>query len=407
MAERAASVWVAPGAEARLRQIVRHAWAASPGQRARLEAGGLANGELAGVEELARVPVLRKVELPAVQGVDPPFGGLLGVPLGSLARVFVSPGPVYDPQGPGADFWRFGTALAAAGFTAGDVVLNCFSYHLTPAGFMCDAAARALGCVVIPGGVGNQELQVRVLHDTRATGYIGLPSYLLALLEQAARGGVALQLRKALVSAEPLPPSLRARLGELGVSVFQAYGTADLGLIAYECERQEGLHLDEGLVVEVCDPQTGQPVPVGETGEVVATLLDRTYPLIRLGTGDLSAFVPEPCPCGRSAPRVRGWLGRAGEGVKVRGIFVYPRQLEEALTQVPGVAAWQAVVSRDAAHRDELLVRVEPAPGQAVDPEAVAAAVRAATRVGCAVRVEPPGALAGETQRLKDAREWR
>lgn len=397
------SAWLAPGATERLRQVVRHAWAHSPAQRARLAAAGLTGGELDSPADLDRIPVLHKADLPALRAGDLPFGSMLGVRTGELQRIFVSPGPVYDPQGAAPDYWRFSPALAAAGFAAGDVVMNCFSYHLSPAGFMFDAAARTLGCVVIPAGVGQQDLQLQVLADTRAQGYIGLPSYLLALLEKAAAAGVQTALRKAFVTAEPLPPALRARLGEYGVAVFQGYGTADLGSIAYECDRREGMHLDAGVLTEICDPVSGEPVPWGEMGEVVCTQLDESYPLLRFGTGDLSALLAEPCPCGHPAPRLRGWLGRAGDGVKVRGMFVYPRQLAEALGRVPGVLRWQAVVDRDEHHRDRLEVQVEPVPGAAVDPAAVAAAVRAATRVNAGVTLGPVPAAAPP---LADQRQW-
>lgn len=402
------SVWLAPGAQARLAALVRHAWTHSPVQRARLAGAGLGDGVISGPADLARLPVLRKVDLPAAQAAAPPFGGLLGQPVEQLQRIFVSPGPVYDPQGPSQDYWRFATALTAAGFAAGDVVLNCFSYHLSPAGFMFDAALRTLGCVVIPGGVGQQDLQLQVLAATGARGYVGLPSYLLALLEKAAATPITLALEKALVTAEPLPPSLRARLQELGVTVRQSYGTADLGLVGYECAAAAGMHLDSGVLVEICDPETGRPLPLGETGEVVCTLLDQTYPLLRFGTGDLSALLPEPCPCGLPPPRIRGWLGRATDGVKVRGMFVYRHQLAEVLDNAPGTGRWQTVVQRDGQHRDQMLIRVEPPPGQQLDPEGVAQSVRAVTRVACAVQVEPPGALTGkDAPWLDDRRDWR
>lgn len=402
----AVSVWVPPGAEARLRQVVRHAWVHSPAWRARLAAAGMEPDRVAGPADLAALPVLRKDDLGDLQAQGRPFGGLLGEPVARLARIFVSPGDVYDPQGTRADYWRFGRALAAAGFAAGDVVMNCASYHLSPLGFILDEAARSLGCVVIPAGVGQQDLQVRVLEHTGAVGYLGLPSYLLALLEKAQAEGRRLALRKAFVTAEPLPPSLRDRLAGYGVDVFQGYGTADLGLVAYECPVRQGMHLDDGVVVEICDPD-GRPVPPGEVGEVVVTLLDETYPLLRFGTGDLSALVPEPCPCGRVAPRIRGWLGRAGEAVKVRGVFVYPRQIEEALARWGGqVARWRAVVDRDQRHRDRLVVEVEPTPGAQVDPAAVAEAVKAVTRVTPEVALVPPGTLPAGAKKLEDVRRW-
>ncbi|HYF96243.1 MAG TPA: AMP-binding protein [Symbiobacteriaceae bacterium] len=386
------SVWLAPGAEPRLAALVAHAWAHSPVQRARLEAAGVDPGRLSGPGALVSLPVMRKEQLGPLQEAGRPFGDLLGEPLAQLARIFLSPGNIYDPQGPGEDYWRFSTALRAAGFGSGDIVLNCFNYHLSPAGFIFDGAARALGCTVIPAGVGQQEMQLQVLGDTRAQAFVGLPSYLLALLER----GRDLALKKAFVSAEPLPPSLRTRLQAFGVDVYQGYGTADLGLVAYECSAKAGMHLDDGVMVEICDP-AGRPVPEGEVGEVVVTLLSKTYPLIRFGTGDLSALLPGPCACGRPAPRMRGWLGRATDVIKVRGMFLYPRQLEDALA--PFGAAWQARVGRDGTHRDRLIIRVEPGPA----PEAVAAAVKAATRLAAEVEVGP---LTPGEPRIKDGRKW-
>lgn len=401
------SVWMAPGALPGLQAVIRDAQNQSPFQRARLASAGVTvDAAITGPESLRTLPVMRKEDLGPLQAKDRPFGGLLGEPVSDLARIFLSPGDLYDPQGTHADYWRYGPALTAAGFVRGELVFNCASYHLSPLGFVFDAAARSLGCVVIPAGVGQQDLQVKVLADTRATAYTGLPSYLLALLERAAASGTQLALQRALVTAEPLPPSLRARIASFGVKVLQGYGTADLGLVAFECPEIQGMHLDEGVVVEVCDPD-GRPVPIGEVGEVVVTLLSRTYPLLRFGTGDLSAMLPGDCPCGRPAMRIRGWLGRANDVVKVRGVFVYPRQLEEAMARFGSqVAHWQAVVDRDEHHRDRLTLLVEPAPGQPMDTMAIAGAVKAITRLTVAVAVALPGAIGAGAARLDDQRKW-
>ncbi|MFZ5827799.1 MAG: phenylacetate--CoA ligase family protein [Bacillota bacterium] len=401
----APSIWTSPDGLARLRAVVAHAWERSPAQRARLEAAGIDPVAVSGPESLQPLPVMRKEALGSLQAADHPFGGLLGEDIGSLARIFLSPGEIYDPQGGRPDYWRFRPALEAAGFGPGQVVANCFNYHLTPAGFMFDDAARALGCVVIPAGVGQQEMQVKVLAETGASGYIGLPSYLLALLEKAGAMGRELSLRRALVTGEPLPPALRARLGEYGVDVYQAYGTADLGLVAYECPERQGMHLEPGALVELCDPE-GVPVPAGEVGEIVVTLLETTYPLLRFGTGDLSALVTEPCACGRPSLRIKGWMGRANDVVKVRGMFVYPRQIEEAMAGFAGqVARWQAVVERDEHHRDHLILCVE-AKGGGPAPGAVVEAVRSATRLSCEVRPIAPGVIADGAPRLEDRRKW-
>jgi len=390
------SRWVPPGGEERLQRVVAAAREASVVWRERLDAAGV------GAERIGGLPVLRKESLGGVQAECPPFGGLLGVPVEQLARIFVSPGDVYDPQGTDSDYWRFGKALAAAGFRQGERVLNCFSYHLTPAGFMFDAAARALGCVVVPAGVGQQDLQIRIARAVGATGYAGLPSYLLALLERAAAANTPLPIRRAVVTGEPLPPALRERIAGHGVAVHQAYGTADVGLIGYECGQGHGLHLDDGIIVEICDPD-GRPVPLGEVGEVVVTSLEETYPLLRFGTGDLSAMVAEPCPCGRPSLRLKGWLGRVSEVTKVRGIFLYPRQLEAAMAGLAGgVERWRAVVERDADHRDVL--RIEFA-GPA-DPREVRDAVQSAVRLNPDVVVVPAGAIPAEGPLFQDRRRW-
>lgn len=387
-----------------LGETVWQAFANSPVQRERLTAASIDPASVHRIEDLAALPVMRKEHLGPLQAAGRPFGGLLGEPVANLARIFVSAGDIYDPQGDVPDTWRFSTALAAVGFGRGDIVINCASYHLSPLGFIFDAAARACGCVVIPAGVGQQELQLKVMADLGVTGYLGLPSYLLSLLEKAER---PLALRKAFVAAEPLPPSLRARIESFGVEVYQGYGTADLGLLSYECPEKQGMHLDAGVAVELCDPD-GRPVPVGEVGEVVVTLLDPTYPLLRFGTGDLSALMLEPCPCGRPATRIRGWLGRANDVVKVRGIFLYPRQVEEALARFPGqVAQWQAVVTRGPAYKDRLQILVEAplgAPGP--QPEAVAAAVKEKTRLTAEVDLVAAGTLAPGLKRLDDRRTW-
>lgn len=395
------SRWVPPGAEPRLRAVVARAREQSLFWRERLAAAGVDPDLAGGAESLAALPVLRKESLGQVQAAVPPFGGLLAEPVERLARIFVSPGDIYDPQGAASDFWRFGRALEAAGFRAGDRVINCFSYHLTPAGFMFDSAARALGCVVVPAGVGQQELQVRVTAAVGAIGYVGLPSYLLALLERAAGLGLALPLRRAVVTGEPLPPALREQIAAFGVAVYQAYGTADVGLIGYECGKGPGLHLNDGVIVEICDPD-GRAVPVGEAGEVVVTLLDETYPLLRFGTGDLSAMAHGPCACGEPSLRLTGWLGRVGDVAKVRGIFLYPRQLEAAMAALSGVERWRAVVERDAHHRD--LLRIEVA-GPA-DPQAVRRAVQAAVRLNPVVESAPAEAIPADAPRFEDRRKW-
>lgn len=399
------SIWMAPGGLERLRAVVAHAWEKAPAQRARLEAAGIAPADVTVPESLHRLPVMRKEALGSLQATHRPFGGLLGEEVGHLARIFLSPGDIYDPQGGRPDYWRFSEAMAAAGFGPGQVVANCFNYHLTPAGFIFDEAARALGCVVIPAGVGQQEMQIKIMAETGASGFVGLPSYLLALLEKASAMGRTLSLRRALVTGEPLPPALRTRLGEFGVDVYQAYGTADLGLVAYECPERQGMHLDADVLVEICDPE-GMPVEAGGVGEIVVTLMEPAYPLLRFGTGDLSALVTEPCPCGRQSLRIKGWMGRANDVVKVRGMFVYPRQIEQAMAAFAGqVNRWQALVERDESHRDRLVLQIEPQ-GNGPAPESVVEAVRTATRLHCELHVVAPGTIGEGARPLEDRRKW-
>ena len=397
---------------ARVADVLRVAWDRTPHFPQRLKAAGLALGDLKTPKHLARLPVLRKAGLPELQRQTPPFGGLLAVPVESLRRIFVSPGPIYDPFGPGPDYSRLARAFYAAGFRKGDIVLNTFAYHLTPAGAMCEDALTALRCVVIPGGVGNTDTQVKLIHDLQATGYTGTPSFLATILERAGEMGIEVQkawrLQVAFVSGAMLPESLRADLSKkYGMRVRQAYATADLGLIAYECPRQEGMHLALDLIVEICDPQTGQPLPAGSTGEVVVTTFDEVYPLIRFGTGDLSALNPAPCSCGRTAPRLTRILGRADEVTKVRGMFVHPGQIDEVIARFPEVKRYQVVVTRKG-NDDDLLLRVETHAREApygMD-EAILTALREGIKLRARLEYVPDGAIPDGAKKILDQRTW-
>ena len=371
----------------------------------RLARAGVRPEDVAGVADLQPIPVLAKDELPALQAADPPFAGMLAVEAGSLARIYRSPGPISDPQGTGPDFWRLGTALEAAGFRPGEVVLNSFSYHLTPGGFMLDGGLRAAGCVVIPGGVSATAAQIEAARAAGATGYAGTPQFLLTLLERAEESGEPLGFRRALVSGAPLPPALRARLQDgFGVDVYQAYAAADTGLLGYECAGKDGWHVAPEVVVEVLLPGDDRPATEGETGQVVVTSPNEVYPLVRFGTGDLSAWNAARCPCGRPEPRMAGFLGRVGEGVKVRGMFVHPRELAGALGPDPAVARYQAVVSAEGA-RDVFTVRVEAASGRAIDPAGLAERIREAVQIRPVVEVAPSGTIPHEARPLVDVRE--
>ncbi|HET9754029.1 MAG TPA: AMP-binding protein [Myxococcales bacterium] len=379
----------------RLRETVAHARARSPYFARTLPAK---------FERLEDLPILRKDDLPALQGKEPPFGGLLGVEVARLQRVFASPGPILDAQGAGEDFWRFRMALAAVGFRQGEVVINSASYHLTPMGFMFDSAARSLGCVVIPAGVGQTDLQAKVAAAARATGYLGTPSFLYALLKRARELGAPLSLEVAFVSAEMLPESLRAELeGDFGVRVLQGYGTADLGLLAYECTEKGGMHLQPECIVEVLDLETGKQAAPGQPGQIVCTIFEEALPLIRFATGDIGAMAPPvPCGCGRTAPKLAGLLGRVGDAVKVKGMFIRGGEIANALKAFPGIARFQAVVTREQ-HQDHLEYVLELLPGAAVDVALVAAALREAVKVRGEVRVGP---VAENARRIDDRRVW-
>ena len=375
----------------------------------RLAGAGVSPGDVTSVADLASIPVLPKDDLPTLQAADPPFGGMLAVPAGSLRRVYRSPGPITDPEGDRRDFWRMAPAIWAAGFRPDDVVLNTFSYHLTPGGMMLDAGLRAVGCAVIPGGVGNTAAQIEVACAAGATGYTGTPQFLLTLLERAREAGRELPFRRALVTGAPLPPSLRARLqDEFGVDVYQSYGTADIGTIGYECEAKDGWHVSIEIVVEVLVPGEDRPAAEGEVGQVVVTSPNEVYPLVRFGTGDLSAWNLEPCWCGRTSPRLVGFLGRVGEGVKVRGMFVHPRELAAALGPDASVGRYQAVVTEGVAGHDVLTVRIEAAKGCTLDAEAVdrlTARIREAVKVRAGVEVVEAGTIPEDARVLVDRRK--
>jgi phenylacetate-CoA ligase len=322
---------------------------------------------------LATLPVVRKHELlahqqaaraarrgvaPALSAPGDAFGGFSAIGWGAATRVFASPGPIYEPEGPRSDYWRFARALFAAGFRPGQLVHNCFSYHFSPAGAMLETAAHALGCTVFPGGTGQTEQQVQAMVDLAPAGYVGTPSFLKLLVDRAEELGVVLSWRHALVSGEAFTAGLREELASCGIAGYQAYGSADLGLIAYETVAREGLVLSEDIIIEIVQPGTGQLVPEGEVGEVVVTTLNPDYPLVRFGTGDLSAVLPGASPCGRSNTRIRGWMGRADQATKVRGLFVHPSQVADIARCHPDVLQARLVISAPAG-ADLMVLNVE------------------------------------------------
>ena len=359
---------------------------------------------------LAQLPLTRKSDLIELQRRDPPFGGFAAVPISALRRIFVSPGPIYEPEGRRPDFGRFARALFAAGFRAGDLVHNTFSYHLTPAGAMVETAAEALGCPVIPAGVGQTEQQLRTIADLKPVGYVGTPSFLKILLDRATDEGIDVSsLRKALVGAEAMPASLRAELHGRGLSVLQCYGTADLGIISYESigpdgEVCPGMVLDEGIVLELVVPGSGEPVAPGETGEVVVTTLTPEYPLIRFATGDLSAILLGPSPCGRTNSRIRGWLGRADQTTKVRGMFVHPEQVSDILRRHRSIVRARLVVERPAG-TDEMTLLVEMG-RVAEDAAQIAETVQAVTKLRSKVSRVSAGSLPTDGKLIEDRRKF-
>ena len=364
---------------------------------------------------LARLPVTRKHELLERQkasraaGGDP-FGGFATIgwrtqgAQRTARRVFQSPGPIYEPEGSGADYWRFGRALYAAGLRAGDLVHNSFSYHLTPAGSMMETGAHAIGCTVFPGGVGNTELQLQAMSELRPDAYAGTPSFLRIALEKADELGLALpSLSKASVGGEAFPPALRDWLAARGVHAYQSYGTADLGLVAYETRAREGLVLDEGVIVEIVRPGTGEPVAEGEVGELVVTPLNPDYPLLRFGTGDLSALLPGRCPTGRTAPRIKGWMGRADQTAKVRGMFVHPSQVADVLRRHPEVGRARLVIEGEMAN-DRMTLHAECAGAPEGLAAALAGSLRDVTKLRGEVTLVAPGSLPNDGKVIDDLR---
>ena len=359
---------------------------------------------------LAQLPVTRKSELLERQAAQRPqqiFGGFNAIHPGhEMPRVFASPGPIYEPESRRPDYWRMARSMYAAGFRAGELVHNCFSYHFVPAGSMMETGAHAIGCTVFAGGTGQTEQQVQAMADLRPAAYVGTPSFLKIIVEKAQEMGVQLpSLSKAMVSGEAFPPSLSQWMREHGIDAYQSYGTADLGLIAYETSAREGLVLDEGVIVEIVRPGTGDPVAEGEVGELVVTTLNPDYPLIRFGTGDLSAYLPGQCPTGRTNARIKGWMGRADQTTKVRGMFVHAKQVAEVVKRFPQITKARLVVTGEMANDQmQLLVETtETAPGLATQ---LADCLREVTKLRGEVQMVAPGSLPNDGKVIEDARSY-
>ena len=358
---------------------------------------------------LAKLPVIRKHELLEQQKAERAndiFGGFSAIAYGkAMPRIFASPGTIYEPEGARGDYWRMARAMFAAGFRENELIHNCFSYHFTPAGSMMETGAHALGCTVFAGGIGQTEQQVQAMAELKPAGYIGTPSFLKIIVEKAAEMGVSLpSVRKALVSGEAFPPSLRDWLAERGIAGYQCYATADLGLIAYETSAREGLVLDEGVIVEIVRPGTGDPVPEGEVGELVVTTLNSDYPLIRFGTGDLSAVLPGACPTGRTNHRIKGWMGRADQTTKVRGMFVHPGQVAEVTKRFPSIKRARLVVSGEMAN-DQLTLKVETLEAAGL-VEKISEAVRDVTKLRADIALVEVGSLPNDGKVIEDARSY-
>ncbi|MBO6883378.1 MAG: AMP-binding protein [Marivita sp.] len=354
---------------------------------------------LGDLSELASLPVLRKSDLSQRQKEKPPFGGL---PVSNLAHIFQSPGPIYEPGGVTRDWWRMGRFLHAAGFGTTDIVQNCFGYHLTPAGMIFENGARTVGAVVLPAGTGQTELQVQAAHDVGVTAYAGTPDYLKVILEKADDMGVQLGIVKAAVSGGALFPSLRAWYKDRGISCLQCYATADVGHIAYETAAMEGMILDEGVIVEIVTPGTGDPVADGEVGEVLVTSLNPDYPLVRFATGDMSAILPGQSPCGRTNTRIKGWMGRADQTTKIKGMFVRPEQVAALVAKHAEIDRARVVASRDG-EMDVMTVRIETAANDATRFET---SIVETLKLKGRVELVPPGALPRDGLVIEDVRSY-
>lgn len=396
-----------------LRETVQYAYEKAPAARKKMDEAGVHPKDILEVTDLAKIPLTRKADLKNIQKSELPFGGLAAVPPREMRRIYVSPGPTFDPEGRDSTHWRWEKAFVAAGFRPGDIVQNTFTYHFSPAGLMFEEGLIRIGCTVIPAGVGNTEMQVQVLRDLSVTGYAGTPSFLMTILEKAKEMGVVpgdgLKLQVALVAAEMLPESLRKRFHEeFGVQVRQAYGTADVGSLGYECFEGKGMHINDEIVMELIDPASGKQVAPGEIGEVVVTLPDTTYPLIRFATGDLSLYTNEPCPCGRTSSRLVRIVGRVDQVTKVKGMFVHPEQVTQLEKKVPEISVAQLVISRTG-HEDKMTIRAMIGAGALPSDalrERIEETARELTRLRGEVVFVQEAEMTEKEKKILDTRKW-
>jgi phenylacetate-CoA ligase len=374
----------------------------APGWAAHLK--GIDPRAVASREALAKLPVMRKADIADLQKQNPPFGGLNTKPAGTFGRLLMSPGPIFEPQAEGPDGYGAARACYAAGFRRDDIVHNSFAYHLTPGGFILESGALALGCAVIPGGVGNTEQQLEAIAHYKPSAYVGTPDFLKILLDTAEKTGKdASSFKRGLASGAALPASLREELARRGVAVLQCYATAELGVIAYESQAREGMIVNETVIVEIVRPGTGDPIAEGEVGEVVVTSFNPDYPMIRLATGDLSALLPGVSPCGRTNSRIKGWMGRADQAAKVKGMFVHPKQIAEVAARHPQLGRLRLVVGREA-EQDTMTLLAESATRDAALESAVAATLQSVTKLKGAVKLVAPGTLPNDGKVIADER---
>ena len=390
------------GLMAALPRIVHHAKTKSPGYGRIL--ADIDPQVISTRAALATLPVTRKSDLIDAQAKDAPLAGLNATPVPALARMFQSPGPIYDPQGKGDDWWRMGRAFFAAGFRPGDIVHNCLSYHLTPGGFIFDSGARACGCVVVPAGVGQSEAQVKAISDLKPAGYSGTPSFLKILIEKAEELGADISsIKRALVSGEALPPALRDWFAERDIAMLQCYASADLGLIAYESDAKDGMIVAEDIILEIVRPGTGEPVADGEVGEVVVTTLNMDYPLIRFATGDLSAIAAGQSPCGRTNDRIKGWMGRADQTTKIKGMFVHPQQVAEIVKRHSAISKARLVVTRE--NDNDVMTLLCEGDQAAADMNAIAETMAGVCKLRGVVGWNPDGSLPNDGKVIDDRRD--
>ncbi len=398
----------------KLRGIVQYAYRNSVAFKSKMDSVGLKPKDIQTVKDLEKIPVTEKTDLMELQRENPPFGGFEGVPVAEMRRIFISPGPIYEPGEADYDELGWAQGMHAGGFRPGDIVINTFSYHMVPFALqMVDNSLHMIGCISIPMGVGNTEQQVNILKDFKATGYCGTPSFLLNIAEKAEEMGLDLRkdlnLRVGFVAAEMLPESLRSKLEEkFGMTIRQTYGTADVRCLGYECMKKSGMHVPDDKIVEIVDPDTGRQLGPGKIGEIVATTFNKVYPLIRFGTGDLSILTETPCPCGRTSPRLVKIMGRVDQATKVRGLFVHPGQVDEVASRYPQIAKYQMVIKRKE-DKDEMIFRIEfeeeILQAQELEQE-IAQTIRDVMKIRGNVQFVPKGAIREGAKKIEDQRTW-